>query len=75
MNSPCREQWLKRLRSNYHLRPYFLREIPRQFSILHVAGEWGVPALVDYVSRSNDQECESGNLTRFINFDCVDASG
>ena len=73
INSPCREQWLQHLRSDLHHRWYHYGEIPKEFSILHVAGRWGVPVLVDYISRSDDPNHEPGKLSGFI--DCVDASG
>ncbi|KAH7124601.1 vegetative incompatibility protein HET-E-1 [Dactylonectria macrodidyma] len=73
-NSPYREQWLESLRS--HGSSLNLYEVvPRQFSILHVAGRWGIPALVHYVSRSDDQEYVVGKIADCINFDSVDASG
>ncbi|KAK7398584.1 hypothetical protein QQX98_012040 [Neonectria punicea] len=73
-NSPYREQWLESLRSHgFSLN--FYEEVPRQFSILHVAGRWGIPALVHYVSRSDDQEYEVEKMAEFIDFDLVDASG
>ncbi|KAH6970504.1 hypothetical protein BKA56DRAFT_678495 [Ilyonectria sp. MPI-CAGE-AT-0026] len=69
VNSPCRESWLTSCRQ---LNPFF-ESIPQQFSILHVAARWGVPALADYVSRSDDQHDKPGELIRLV--DCVDTSG
>ncbi|KAF4455375.1 Vegetative incompatibility protein HET-E-1 [Fusarium austroafricanum] len=71
IHSPCREQWLERLRSDVPTR--YSTMIPQQFSILHVAARWGVPALAHTVSSSDFQHHNAGELIRFV--DCVDASG
>ncbi|KAH6975574.1 vegetative incompatibility protein HET-E-1 [Ilyonectria destructans] len=68
INSPCREYWL----GSYRRLDVFFDRIPQQFSILHIAAQWGVPALADYGSHSDDQHHEAGELIRFV--DCVDAS-
>ncbi|KAK0717606.1 hypothetical protein B0T26DRAFT_300152 [Lasiosphaeria miniovina] len=52
IDSAIREQWLQHLRSKGL--PY--SEIPQQFSILHVAAQWGVSALVEYISHPDGQE-------------------
>ncbi len=70
IDSPCREHWLQRLRSNGFLYP----RIPEKFSILHIAARWGISTLVDYVFRLGAQEQHAEKSTRFI-IDCVDASG
>ncbi|KAI0886271.1 uncharacterized protein GGS22DRAFT_187509 [Annulohypoxylon maeteangense] len=54
IDSPCREHWLENLRSNRH----FYLEIPQGFSILHVAAQWGICTLVDYVYSLNRQDHE-----------------
>lgn len=37
-DSPCREYWLNKFREHHW--------VPRQFSILHVAAKWGIPAII-----------------------------
>ncbi|KAH7112398.1 vegetative incompatibility protein HET-E-1 [Dactylonectria macrodidyma] len=68
INSPCREYWLRS-----HRRLVFFERIPQQFSILHVAARWGIPALAHYVSCSDDRHHKAEELIRLV--DCVDASG
>jgi hypothetical protein len=70
IDSPCREQWLERLRSE-HIRPI----IPKNFSILHTAARWGVSALVDIVSPLVVQERDAWKFTCVIHVDCIDDSG
>ena len=74
ITSQSREQWLEHFRS-YCSSCYHQTEVPRQFSILHVAGRWGIPVLVDYISGSYDQENVSRNLAGHIDLNCIDDAG
>jgi CMP-2-keto-3-deoxyoctulosonic acid synthetase/DNA polymerase III delta prime subunit len=56
IDSPCREQWLNRLRSRDDS---FLNEIPSNFSILHIAARWGLSTLARYVYH------KAGEMTYF----------
>ncbi|KAM3453872.1 hypothetical protein MY8738_009194 [Beauveria namnaoensis] len=57
--SPCRESWLAAYRC---LDVYFYDKPPRQFSILHVAARWGIPAIAELVSHSYDQHDKAEEL-------------
>ncbi|KAH7163709.1 Pfs, NACHT, and ankyrin domain protein [Fusarium sp. MPI-SDFR-AT-0072] len=61
--SPCREYWLRLFRC--HKR--FLPSIPQLFSILHVAAQWEIPTIADYVSCSYAQRHNAEGLIRFVN--------
>ncbi len=69
-DSPCREQWLARLRSDWSLYP----EIPQQFSILHIAARWGILALINHIHYSIVQKPGMGKST-FVQVDCIDNLG
>ncbi|KAM4061089.1 NACHT domain-containing protein [Hirsutella rhossiliensis] len=69
-NSLSREHWLSSYRRSL---PKWMEPIPPQFSIFHVAAKWGVPALADYASRSDDQHDGAREIVCPV--DCVDASG
>lgn len=69
VNSPSREHWIKTLRRNYN---QYYNKIPQQFSILHVAGRWGIASLVDYIANQNYQQSNTKESMSVIDFDCVD---
>jgi DNA polymerase III delta prime subunit len=65
VNSPCREQWLERLRSGNVLND----QIPSNYSILHIAARWGLSTLVRYVYH------KAGKITWFDISDSIDSAG
>ncbi|KAK3695688.1 hypothetical protein B0T22DRAFT_114601 [Podospora appendiculata] len=74
VDSPCREQWLGRLRSQrWTINGY--RVLPRRFSILHVAALWGVPALVHDVIDVNHRRRDTEEPTSYIDPNCLDEDG
>ncbi|KAL7812767.1 hypothetical protein V8C26DRAFT_406512 [Trichoderma gracile] len=50
LESRCRERWLWRIQS---IDPEFM---PQEPSLLHVAGFWGIPGLVDYVANQHQSQ-------------------
>ncbi|KAK8144783.1 hypothetical protein G3M48_005358 [Beauveria asiatica] len=58
--SPCRESWLAAYRARTN--KFSFNELPRQFSILHVAARWGIPAIAEHVSNLYDQHGKAGKL-------------
>lgn len=55
IESPCREQWLGRLRSRSDS---FLNQIPRNFSLLHIAARWGLTTLArDVYHKAGEMTC------------------
>ncbi|KAL6886872.1 Pfs, NACHT, and ankyrin domain protein [Trichoderma evansii] len=69
VNSPSREHWIETLRSKYY--GYFY-DIPQQFSILHVAGRWGIAPLVDYIANQNYRDSNTKKIKPVIDVNCVD---
>lgn len=69
INSHCREYWLESYRDS----ETFFSWLPHRFSIFHVAARWGLPAILDHVSRSNDGIRNAGAIIHYV--DCVDDSG
>ncbi|KAH7218857.1 hypothetical protein DER44DRAFT_739024 [Fusarium oxysporum] len=69
INSLCREYWLRIYRRLHAVS----ERISEEFSILHVAARWGVPALAENVSHPNGRHRNPGEVSRLVN--CVDASG
>ncbi|KAK8142660.1 hypothetical protein G3M48_008436 [Beauveria asiatica] len=53
VTSPCRESWLAAYR---RLDILSFDKPPHQFSILHVAARWGIPAIAAHVSRTQHDE-------------------
>ena len=72
VDSPCREQWLRRLRSEHRLYLDSYRAIPQRFSILHVAAWWGIPALVHYAIQVNHQRQEMEEPASYIDPNVLD---
>jgi DNA polymerase III delta prime subunit len=72
-HSPCREQWLQRLRSEHRLRLDGYRDIPRRFSVLHVAAWWGIPALIRNLFRGGHQY-DAEKPEGLVDINWVDAS-
>ncbi|KAJ5214978.1 Pfs NACHT and Ankyrin domain protein [Penicillium chermesinum] len=68
--SPSREWWLQQLRSE----PFFYY-IPGRFSIFHIAGKWGICALVDHASKLEVQKSDKEGTCHVLPVDCVDDSG
>ncbi|KAM3464614.1 hypothetical protein MY5147_009463 [Beauveria neobassiana] len=62
--SACRETWLTPYRHR-QLEKFGFNEPPHQYSILHVAAQWGIPAIVEHVysSNGNDEAAELTHLT------------
>ncbi|TFB01754.1 hypothetical protein CCMA1212_006453 [Trichoderma ghanense] len=52
LESRCRDRWLWRIQSTD---PEFM---PQEPSVLHVAGFWGIPGLVDYVANQHSSQFE-----------------
>ncbi|KAL7813521.1 hypothetical protein V8C44DRAFT_47758 [Trichoderma aethiopicum] len=52
VESRCRDRWLWRIQSTT---PDI---IPQEMSLLHVAGFWGIPGLVDYIASHHQPEFE-----------------
>ncbi|KAF1954893.1 hypothetical protein CC80DRAFT_448618 [Byssothecium circinans] len=73
IQSKCREYWLQCL---------YRSEIPKQFSIFHVAARWGIPTLVDYVHYKEilNNELDGMLVTRqsmrpFVDVEYLDSAG
>jgi hypothetical protein len=71
LDSPCRERWLQDLRST----KLFYESIPDNFSIFHIAAQWGVSYLVDYASDWEVQASHIEKSTHVVHVDCVDSYG
>ncbi|WYZ35532.1 hypothetical protein EsH8_X_000179 [Colletotrichum jinshuiense] len=62
IRSNCCHNWLRAYSVRY---PY--RRMGSKSSILHVAAEWGIPALVAYVSRSKNERYNAGDIIKLLN--------
>lgn len=67
-DSPCRENWLKKLNR------FTYRNIPAKFSILHVAAYWGIPAIVRFASSFDRLEPQPDKSTRRFDCNIVDST-
>lgn len=72
IDSPCREWWLQQLRFKDR---YFDMTVGRGLSILHVAANWGICALVDHASKLGVQESDIGRTASVVHINCMDDSG
>lgn len=72
IDSSCREQWLKDLKSNPSSS---VRWIPTGFSIFHVAAEWGIPVLVDYASGMGVHLSDAETSACVGRINCKDGDG
>ncbi|GKT92452.1 ankyrin domain protein [Colletotrichum tofieldiae] len=61
IRSQYRQKWLELYSADYPDHSMGARS-----SILHVAVEWGIPALVEHVSRSDDENLDAGGMVELI---------
>ncbi|PKK41773.1 hypothetical protein CI102_14140 [Trichoderma harzianum] len=86
VNSQSREHWLEALYDHWDRNGIpedydipgddedpEIYNIPRNMSILHIAGRWGIASLVDYIAKQVRQESNTKKLISSLDLDCVDS--